>query len=176
MGKRVFSILLVVLSNIIVGGCENVQDVFAVQKPKATLQGFQIEDVGLDSATLLFDVKLDNPYPVALPLLNMDYAVDSGANKLFSGEADIQTTIPAKESKTISLPARVSYLDLVRAFKDIRPGTKIPYNADVGLSVDTPALGQLRLPLSKTGELDVPSVPKIDDIDFRRLLDKASQL
>ena len=40
---------------------------------------------------------------------------------------------------------KVRYIDFVKAFKDIRPGSKIPYKADVGLSVDTPALGLLGL-------------------------------
>ncbi|MFA5554224.1 MAG: LEA type 2 family protein [Phycisphaerae bacterium] len=157
-------------------GCENVEDLFAARKPKASLEGFKLQDVGLEAATLLFDVKIENPYPVALPLLNMDYTVFSGQDKLFAGDADIQSVIPAKQSKTISLPAKVGYLDLVRAFKDVRAGSKIPYKADLGLSVDTPALGELTLPLNKSGELVVPSVPKIDEIDWKQLLDKAKQI
>jgi hypothetical protein len=44
----------------------------------------------------------------------------------------------------------------------------------VGLSVDTPALGLVRLPLGKTGELSVPHIPKIDEIDWKKMiLDKA---
>lgn len=170
------SILTCVLIMVLSLGCENVEDLFAARKPKASLEGFKLQDVGLEAATLLFDVKIENPYPVALPLLNMDYTVFSGQNKLFSGDADIQSVIPAKQSKTISLPAKVSYLDLVRAFKDVKAGSKIPYKADLGLSVDTPALGELTLPLNKSGELVVPSVPKIDEIDWKQFLDKAKQI
>ena len=113
---------------------------------------------------------MENPYPVVLPLLNMDYALASGANKLLSGQADIQTTIPAKDKRVVSLPAKVRYIDLVKAFKDIRPGSKIPYRADLALSLDTPALGPIRLPLDKTGELAVPDIPNIDEIDWKKIL------
>jgi len=156
-------------------GCGTVQEALKVKKPSANLKGLKFEDITLESATLLFDVEVENPYPVALPLLNIDYALASGANKLLSGEADIQTTIPAKEKKVVSLPAEVRYIDLVKAFKDIRPGSKIAYKADAGLSVDTPALGLLRLPLNKEGELSVPQIPKIDEIDWKTILDKARQ-
>ncbi len=173
---KLFAITVFIVLAVLFIGCENVDDLFAVKKPKASLQGLKFQDVGLEAATLLFDVKVENPYPVALPLLTIDYAVTTGANKLFSGDADIQATIPAKESKVVSLPAKISYLDLVKAFKDFKAGAKIPYNADLGLSMDTPALGELRLPINKSGELAVPSVPKIDEVDWRKLLDKAGQM
>ena len=151
-------------------GCGTVQEALKVKKPSANLKGLKFEDITLESATLLFDVEVENPYPVVLPLLNMDYALASGANKLLSGQADIQTTIPAKDKRVVSLPAKVRYIDLVKAFKDIRPGSKIPYRADLALSLDTPALGPIRLPLDKTGELAVPDIPNIDEIDWKKIL------
>lgn len=56
------------------------------------------------------------------------------------------------------------------SFWPIRPGSKIPYKADVGLSVDTQALGQIRLPLNKTGELTTPTIPQIDKFDLKKFL------
>lgn len=151
-------------------GCESIQQVMKVKKPTASLKAVGFENITLKSATLLFDVEIQNPYPIALPLLNMDYALATGENKLLSGNADLQTTIPANDKRVVSLPATVSYLDLVKAFMGIRPGSKIPYKADVGLSVDTQALGRIRLPLNKTGELTTPSIPQIDKYDLKKFL------
>jgi len=151
-------------------GCESIQQVMMVKKPTASLKAVSFENITLKSATLLFDVEVQNPYPVALPLLNMDYALATGANKLLSGKADLQTTIPANDKKVVSLPATISYLDVAKAFMGIRPGSKIPYQADVGLSVDTQSLGQIRLPLNKTGELSAPAIPEIDKLDWKKLL------
>lgn len=135
MQTKVNMIFVCVILGLLFQGCQNIQDVLSVQKPKASLKGLKFDDISLQSATVLFDVELKNPYQVPLPLLNMDYNVASDENELFSGQADLQTTIPAKESKTISLPAQISYLDLAKAFKGIRPGSKVHYNADLGLSV-----------------------------------------
>lgn len=176
MKTKKYVIFIFALSAPLFSGCEALQDALNIPKPTASLKGLRLDEINLQSATLLFDVELTNPYQVPLPLSNMDYNVTSGVNNLFSGKADLQTTVPAKESRTVSLPARINYLDIVKAFKGVRPGSKIPYNADVGLSVDTPALGLLRLPLNKTGDLSVPSIPKIDEIDFKDLLDKAGRL
>ena len=139
-------------------GCESVQQALNLSKPTARITGLSFQDVQLNSATLLFDVEVDNPYPVALPLMNLDYDLSTGSAAFLAGRADLQTTIPAKSSKTISLPAKINYIEMLRALKNVKLGSKIPYKADVGLSVDTPALGLLRLPLKKEGEVVIPTV------------------
>lgn len=139
-------------------GCETMQEALNLKKPTARLTGLKFEEVKLDSAMLLFDVEIDNHYPVALPLTNFDYSISTGANKFLSGSAKSQTTVPAKNKKTVSLPAKINYIEMLKALKGIRPGSKIPYNAEFGLSVDTPALGLIRLPLKKEGELVLPSI------------------
>lgn len=152
-------------------GCDAMQ-ALGLQKPTAQLKGLRFDKVSLEAATLVFDVEVDNPYPVALPLTNMDYGLTSNAKPLLSGKADAAGSIPARSSQTLSLPVSVSYLDLFNAFKGIKPGVSIPYKAEMGLSMDTPALGNLRLPLQKAGELAVPSIPDLNSIDWKsKILD-----
>jgi LEA14-like dessication related protein len=166
-----YIILAAVSALVLSAGCDTLQN---MQKPKASLKGVKLADISLESASLLFDVEIANPYSVDLPMVNVDYGVVSNANKLFSGKADITGIVPANSTKMISLPAKVSYMDVARAFKGVSPGSKIPYQADVGLSVNAPVLGVIRLPLNKTGELDVPAIPKASDIE-KMLLDKVKQ-
>jgi len=155
---------------IFICGCETLQQVLDIQKPSAQLAGVKLSGISLEGAQLVFDVDIDNPYPAALPLLNIDYGLTSRDSKLFSGSADLDGTIPANSSRTVSLPVDIKYLDIVRAFKGVRPGSAIPYKADVGLSLDTPKLGKLRLPLGRQGTLNVPDIPKADEIDLQRIL------
>ena len=153
-----------------VTGCETIQEGFNLRKPTARLTGLKFEEVKLDSATLVFDVEIDNHYPVALPLTNFDYTLSSNAEQFLSGSAKSQTAVPAKSSKTISLPVRIDYIGMLKALKGVRPGSKIPYGAELGLSVDTPALGLVRLPLKKEGELVLPSISGTDINDIWNLI------
>ena len=134
-----------------------------IQKPSAHITGVKVRDVSVTDATMLFDVKVDNPYTVALPMSNVDYALSSQGQRFLAGKADVQGTVPAGASKTLGVPVRISYLELIKAVKGARPGATIPYKADIGLSVDVPALGPLRVPMSKDGELSIPSVPGLLD-------------
>lgn len=171
--KTTKSCVAVVLAGIMLCGCAELQNALKVQRPTASLQGVRLGDINLESAGLLFDVEIQNPYPVDLPLVDMDYDVQSGSNKLFAGLAEIGQTIPAKNKAIVTLPAKVSYLDAFNALKSFKPGATIPYKANVGLSVDAPAVGVIKLPLSQSGELAVPTLPKPTDINWQKLIDKA---
>ena len=89
------SIIVLALLAAFSTGCETA----GFKKPTARLTGLKFEDVKLDSTTLLFDVEVDNPYPFALPLMNLDYGLTSNGNKFLAGDADIQSTVPAKRSR-----------------------------------------------------------------------------
>lgn len=151
-------------------GCNSLQDALNLRRPTASLQGFAFDEITLDSASLLFDVEIENPYPVALPLLNVDYDLTSRARSLLSGKADLQGSIAPNSKALVSLPAKITYLDMFQAFKDIRPGSIIPYRADMGLSVDTPAGGLLRLPINQRGEMSVPTIPEISQSGLKKLI------
>ena len=157
-------------------GCGALGNVLNLDRPSARIAGVKLQDISLTAATMLFDVEIKNPYSVPLPLVNVDYGLASREQPFLTGKADLQGTVPAKDTKTVSLPARVTYLELLKALKDVRPGSVVPYKADLGLSVDAPAVGPLRLPLKKEGKLPVPAAPdvKITEINWDKLtLDNA---
>lgn len=134
-----------------------------IERPTAQIAGAKLQDVGLSEATMLFDVKVDNPYTVPLPMTNVDYALASEGQRFLAGKADVQGEVPAKGSQVLGVPVRISYAGLLNAVKGARPGGTIPYTADLGLSVNVPALGPLRLPMSKEGQLTIPSAATLLD-------------
>ena len=144
-----------VLLTLSMAGCGTVQSILSLDKPTARIVGLGIKDISLESATLMFDVEVSNPYAVALPLVNVDYGLASGGTQFLSGDATLQGAVPAKGKKTVSVPATIVYTQLLTALKDVRPGSVLPYKADLGFSVDSKIAGPLRLPLHKEGELPV---------------------
>jgi len=152
--------LLALLPLAATSGC-GVMDALGIQKPTASITGVKLQDIDLQSLTMLFDVEVDNPYSVPLPLVNVDYGLASAGTSFLSGEADVQGTVPAQGKRTISLPAKVTFQELLGALKGVKLGSVVPYKADLGLSVDAPAAGRLRVPMSKEGELPVPAPPDV---------------
>ncbi|MBS3735210.1 MAG: LEA type 2 family protein [Phycisphaerae bacterium] len=139
------------------------------EKPNARITGVTLQDVRAAGSTLLFDVQVDNPNTIDLPMSDVDYALSSGGQPFVNGKADVQGTLPAGGSKTLGVPVQIRYAELIRAVAGARPGATIPYTAEMGFSVDVPLLGSLRVPVSKEGQLAIPST---DDL-LQRLRDLA---
>lgn len=133
-------------------GCE----MLGLAKPSAKVVGVNVDDVGLQSARLVFDVDVENPYSSPLPLGNLDYGLASEGKPFLKGESVLQGSIPAKGSKVLNLPVEVPYAEVYKTLKGLRGKKKIPYTANLGLGVETPVLGKLRLPLEKSGTLPLP--------------------
>jgi len=151
-------------------------DALGLQKPTARLSGVRLQDISLTSITMLFDVDLSNPYAVDLPLVNVDYGLASGDKPFLSGKADLQGAVPAKGTRRLSLPTTVTFQQLLSVLSSVKLGSVVPYRAELGLSVNAPVLGMLRLPMQKEGQLPVPAPPevKVQEIRWGKLsLDSA---
>ena len=130
--------------------------------PSAKMTGVNFKDIGLQSMTIMFHVELTNPNASALPLADVDYELSSRGNSFFTGQAPLQGEVPARGKKAISLPATIAYAQLLTALADAKLGSVLPYKAELGLSVKVPVLGKLRLPVSKEGDLPIPTAPGVE--------------
>jgi LEA14-like dessication related protein len=143
-------------------GCALLQSLLGgTPRPTASITGVRIGDFSLNDLTLVFDLAVTNPYTVGLPLVNIDYSLASQSQPFLQGQAPLQGSIPAGQTKTLSLPAKVVFVDLLKVLKGISLGSTVPYKGTLGLSVNAPVLGALRLPLEKEGQLPVPAPPQV---------------
>lgn len=171
MINRLFAALILCIIPALTG-CQAVQGYLnSMPKPSAEVVGTHLGDLKTDSANLLFDVKITNPYSAALPLVNLDYSLASGGKPFLTGSAPVQGSIPANGSSTISLPANVQFARILSALQGVKLGSVIPYDAALNLSVDAPAVGKLTLPLKKSGQLPIPAIPAVElaDVEWKGL-------
>lgn len=138
-------------------------------RPSAEIVGVSIENLSLDKASLLVKVNVHNPYSVALPLANIDYALSSGGTEILSDSAQFQgKSVPAMGSEVLPVPVTVSYINLLKALAAIRPGKVIDYTTAAKLWVNAPApIGPIGIPMSRTSELPIPALPRISLGGFR---------
>uniref|UniRef100_A0A6V7QZE7 Water stress and hypersensitive response domain-containing protein n=1 Tax=Ananas comosus var. bracteatus TaxID=296719 RepID=A0A6V7QZE7_ANACO len=119
-------------------------------KPTADVTGVHIPHINLEKAEIVVDVLITNPNPVPIPLVDIDYLIESDGRKLVSGLIPDAGTVHAHGSETVKIPVVLIYDDIKSTYKDIEPGSIIPYKIRVALIVDVPILGRLTLPLEKT--------------------------
>jgi LEA14-like dessication related protein len=152
------------LAALALSGCSGVVDsiksTFGSQ-PTASIEEVRFADFELRSVTLDFRVEVTNPYTFNLPVVGLDYALNTNAQPFLDGSMDVDENIPAQGVKMITLPLRIDLVGLLDTTKSIRPGQVLPYEAQLGLNVDIPGAGPMKLPLTRSGELPIPAPPEV---------------
>lgn len=162
---KIFTLLCLGMMVALCVGCSS------LSSPSVSITGVHITDIAWSKVTLGFDLHVENHYPVALPLSNLKYALSSQEKQFLAGDAKVQGTIPAGESKTLSIPVEIAFEPMLAILKNVRPGTLLAYHAHMDLSVDAPAVGPMTLPLDRDGELPIPTMPEVEltNIEFPEL-------
>nr|AFK34094.1 unknown [Lotus japonicus] len=141
---------------------DKIEGAIGFGKPTADVTGIHIPSINLDKADLVVDILIKNPNPVPIPLIDINYVVESDGRKLVSGLIPDSGTIHAHGEETIKIPLTLIYDDIKSTYSDIKPGSIIPYKVKVDLIVDVPVIGRITIPLEKTGEIPIPYKPDID--------------
>ena len=153
-------ILSVVLTAAFFAGCEATRDIQYDREPVAHLEAMRFGGVELDYATLLFDVEIDNPYRVSLPVPRLRYALVSEGRTFLTATALDNVSVPPNTKKVLTLTDLVTYARLLRAL-DGEPGLTIPFKAELTLSLDTPGSGWIDLHAENEGNIVLPELPEI---------------
>jgi LEA14-like dessication related protein len=147
----------------LIGGCKSLDGLLAAApKPTARVLSAELKNLSLEGLDLVFHVEVANPYSANLPLADLTYALNSVGNTLLQGGIKPAGTVPARGTTVIRLPARLSFAALMKTLKSVTPGSVVPYQVELNLSIDAPVLGMLTLPLSHAGELPIPAVPQVE--------------
>ncbi|CAH8383737.1 unnamed protein product [Eruca vesicaria subsp. sativa] len=141
---------------------EKIDGTIGFGKPTADVSAIHIPKINLERADIVVDVLVKNPNPVPIPLIDINYLIDSDGRKLVSGLIPDAGTIKAHGEETVKIPLTLIYDDINSTYNDINPGMIIPYRIKVDLIVDVPVLGRLTLPLEKRGEIPIPKKPDVD--------------
>lgn len=149
---------------------EKIEEAIGFGKPTADVTGIHIPKINLEKADIVVDVLIKNPNPVPIPLIDINYLIESDGRKLVSGLIPDSGTIHARGEETVKIPVCLVYDDIKNTYDDIKPGSIIPYKIKVDLIVDVPVFGRITIPLEKTGEIPIPYKPDIDveKIKFER--------
>lgn len=142
-----------------------------VKQPTASIRSADVQDMTADGVTVNFDVNVQNPNSVAIPLSAAKYKLAFSGVEVLSDEAKPEASIPANGSVPVKLPVHLNFQRLVSAEQAIaKSGGNVPYSFDGTLEF-TP--GKMAgLPMSQP--VRVP-VKYSDTLHLRDMLTKAAQ-
>lgn len=167
--KQIFKYSLLILQVFILTQCAELLDLInqtSVQEPRAKIADVKMTGLSFNKVDLLFNIDINNPNSVGINLSEFDYNLLIEDNSFISGKQDEGLAIKANGSEMVQLPLSLIFVDIYNTFSNIKNLDSIKYNLQTGLSFNMPILGDIRIPISKSGS--VPSL-KSPSISLKKL-------
>ncbi len=136
-------------------GCALYQNL--AHPPKVTLSDVQLSGISLAGADLVFRFQVDNPNSRGMVLDGIGYKLRLNGKPMLEGRHDERIEIAAGAS-AVELPMTVGYSDLARLLKGLASSSKPYYDIDAEFRFAVPVLGDVRVPLTRRGEIPLDKV------------------
>jgi len=158
---RSLLLALLLLSSVGLGGCALLQTLAGDKRPELTFREVRFTGWSLDQVHLDVIYELDNPYDIPLSLASVAYDLEVEGRKILSGAPKEGLKIQPRKSQQLVFPASVRFLDVIPTVEALFRKSALGYRASGEIGVQTP-VGVIGLPLSKSGDIDVPTLPSIE--------------
>lgn len=139
---------------------------FGFREPRVTLEGIQLDGLGLSRGTLLVDVRVQNPNAFSLNAQRLRYTLsvrdadapgDTAYVPLASGTYAEPFSVRGGETRTVRIPVEFSYGGLGGAMSSILRAGTFSYRANGTVDVNTP-IGERSVPFAKRGTVSMSGV------------------
>lgn len=130
--------------------------------PRASVRPSPVVDTSPGAVVLAFDVAIENPGRVELPLRTVRYALRVDGRRVFEGARSAEATLPREGAQTVELPVPVRWEDLPQGQAEYelrgsigyrRPAVFLRALADAGLY-------RPRVRFTHNGTLDTADLPR----------------
>jgi LEA14-like dessication related protein len=144
------------------GGCQTVQKLAKnIRKPTLSVTNVRVTDFSFKQIELNYSVKVNNPNPVALHMLSYDYNFKINGNSFVRGNHKKRLEIASSGSSTFQIPMAINFQDLYNLFNSLRSKGQAGYQLRADLHFNLPVLGDVKIPLKKSGMLPMIKLPKV---------------
>jgi LEA14-like dessication related protein len=137
------------------------EKVVNVPVPDASVNDVDLLHFNRDSLEIEAKIDVDNPYPCSIPICEISYLLKSASRVIASGKIADPGSIKAKDKTLLKVPVKAPYGIVMNIMKDIGSDCDIDYELEIGLIIDLPVVGNITIPLSKKGEIKLPSVSEM---------------
>jgi LEA14-like dessication related protein len=132
-----------------------------VEKPDVRISKTNLTGLTFEQADLVFDIEIKNPNTVGISLAGFDYDLLLNDVSFLNGEQNKQMEIKANDTAIIQLPVSLLYKNIYQTYQRLKNNDNIHYSLKTGLNFNLPVLGEVRIPVSTSGDFPAIKIPKI---------------
>ena len=159
--RLVLTISLSLIITLFISGCAELTRHADAIKPTAKLTGMNLNSIDFEKAELLLDFAVENKNPVTLDIAGLDYNLIIAEQSLISGVTAKGVKLKANSTSPVQVPVTLKFDDLKKLPGEIWGKDNFDYKLDTVINVMLPYIGNYAVPVTKTGQLPVPKLPKI---------------
>lgn len=162
MKRALLAVTVLVLA---LPACAGLQDFLnqaskVFQQPTFSFANAMLTDASLAGINLDTVWNLNNPNAVGISLAEIDYQLLIEDKQVIAGKPKQGLTIGANQVSQLHFPAAFKFQDIAAVVQTFLTKDFASWKASGSVGVQTP-IGIIRLPISKTGNFEVPKVPAI---------------
>jgi len=129
--------LLLLVLPVFLFACAELQNLIG-KKPEVSLKRFDIDSISLKDITFLFEIELNNPYPVGFKLEDIGFNVQVEGNQLFKTRTKKGVTVKANGSETTPVKVTLVYEDIMKIIKNYADRDYLTCKIDIDTVIPLP--------------------------------------
>lgn len=160
--------LVLAAISVMLTGCASLQELTQARRPQAEITGLRLDRLDLQQLGLALELKVINPNSVGLNLSKLEYEFAVEGNRLFSGVMEQGLALAANSTRQLEIPITINPANLWQDIRRIAKQDRFAFAFSSVASFAVPLLGDVKLPLNKTGELPVLHTPGVKIAGLKR--------
>lgn len=168
-------ITFIIITTLSFSGCAIIEAIFGgrVQEPVVSIESVDFGGISFESVELLFNVLIENPNQVGVSLSSFDYELLLNDKSFVKGDQREGMQIDANASSTVQIPVSLTFTEIIESVQSVAQQDTSRYRFTSGFAFSLPVIGDVRIPVQRSGDLPVVRTPtvevehfKIDNITF----------
>jgi LEA14-like dessication related protein len=154
--------LLLLTVALLASSCAALRDYTDIREPDVQFSNMSIQNITFDGVTLLFDFDVTNPNRFNVNAEQYSYEFFINENSFLSGNQQVPLRIESEATSTIQVPVTLNFQEVYQTFSSLLRQDEMAYMLSTEVEFDLPVAGRKKVPVSTSGEIPIPRVPRID--------------
>ncbi|MDX1641422.1 MAG: LEA type 2 family protein [Balneolaceae bacterium] len=137
-----------------------------VQKPSVRYSSMTIEDISFNDVSLLFDFEVTNPNNFGVSADQYQYEFFINGNEFVTGIQNERIRIDDNSTTIIQVPVSLTFSEVFETVRSVAQQDSLAYRLSTEVLFDIAGVGNQRVPVSTSGQLPIPRLPRIQLSSF----------
>ena len=158
--------ILLLFVTLLIASCGTLKDVADVREPEVSYKDMSIQNITFDGVTLLFDFEVTNPNRFNVNADQYSYEFLINERSFISGIQEVPLRIESESSSQIQVPVSLNFQEVYQTFSSILRQDNLAYQLSTEVEFSLPVAGKRKVPVTTSGEIPIPKVPRVEFGDF----------